>query len=297
MRLRALVTVCVIVSSIVAWTGTERPRKSPAPVEVPFRWTPGQIEVQVSIDRRPPLWCIVDSGAEFSMLDVQEAETLRLVTTRRRDGRGQVENATLTIGPVTIPGQTLTLWPLDNFRRQKRDIRCVIGCELFERYVVTVDYQKHLLLLRDPSAFRPDPAVSSFPITFDGRLPVIRSSLKFGKAAVPARLMIDTGASQAVILRYPFANQHQLFEGPVATTTSETVAVGRRTFVTIPVEELTIGHWTFRKPGVKAYGTPAGAGGYTTTDGLLGNDVLRHFRVTFDYSRKRVLLEKMQDVQ
>jgi Aspartyl protease len=288
MRLRALVTVGVVVSSIAA---------SGEAAEVPFRWTPGQIEIQVSIDRSPPLWCILDSGAEFSMLDTETAEAMKLGPARRRDGREQIDDVTLAIGPITLRAQSLTLWRLDNFRRQNRAIRCVIGCELFERYVVTVDYQKQRLLLREPPAFRPDPAATSFPITFDGRLPVLRTSMRFGSRTLPVRLMVDTGASQAAVLRYPFASQHRLLEGPVDTTTSETTASGRRAFVTIPVEELTIGQWTFRKPGVKVYGSAAGAGGYTSTDGLLGNDVLRHFRVTFDYSRKRILLEKMQDVR
>src|SRR5688572_15277572 len=208
-RLRALVTVGVIVSAIAS------PGEA---AEVPFRWTPGQIEIQVSIDRSPPLWCILDSGAEFSMLDVETAASLKLGPARRRDGREQIGNVTLAIGPITLRAP-LTLWRLDNFRRHKRAIRCVIGCELFERYVVTVDYQKHRLLLSEPPAFRPDPAATSFPITFGGRLPVLRSGMGFGSRTLPVRLMVDTGASQAAVLRYPFASQHRLLEGPVDTTT------------------------------------------------------------------------------
>jgi hypothetical protein len=242
-------------------------------MEVPFRWTPGQIEIQVSFDGREPIWCILDSGAEFSMLDAAVAEALFPGRAVQRGGRERIEDVTWKIGPLTMTGQKLTLWPLDNFRRQKRDIRGVIGCELFERYVVTIDYQKRVIILNEPSAFRPDASASEFRLTFDGRLPVIPAKLKFGQKSVAARLMIDTGASQAVILRFPFATEHHLF-GPLSA------------------EELTLGSWTFPNPAVKAYGSPKGAGGYKSTDGLLGNDVLQHFQVTFDYSRKRIFLEK-----
>ena len=261
-------------------------------MEVPFRWTPGQIEIQVSIDGRPPIWCILDSGAEFSMLDDQVANALELGRSVRRGTRERVENVTLTIGSVVMPGQTLTLWSLDNFRRQKRDIRGVIGCELFERYVVTIDFQKRVVILTEPSRFRPDPAATAFALTFSGRLPVIPVKLSFGERVLTPRLMIDTGASQAVILRFPYASAHRLFGAQDKTTTSETVAAGPRPFVALSAQGLSLGRWRFQNPGVEAYASARGAGGDTSTDGLLGNGVLRHFRVTFDYSRKRLFLQE-----
>ena len=104
--------------------------------------------------------------------------------------------------------------------------------------------------------------------------------------------MVDTGASQAVILRYPFAAEHRLFGRSDAKSISETVASGKRAFVTLSAKELELGRWKFQNPAVKAYGSRNGAGGYTSSDGLFGNDVLRHFRVTFDYSRNECFSKK-----
>lgn len=254
-------------------------------MEIPFRWTPGQIEVQVSIEGKPPIWCIVDSGAEFSMLDKEVAKALKLGPA--------VENVSVRIGSVALPRQDFRLWALDNFRRQKRDIRGVIGCELFERYVVTIDFQKRLITLHEPATYRPPASARQLPITFDGRLPVIRTTLTVHGKRIPARLMIDTGASQAVILRHPFATAKRLVGDHDRTTTSETVATGGRSFIPIAVDQLDLDRWSFKSPKTSAYGTPAGAGGGTSTDGLLGNDILQHFRVTFDYSRRRVVLERL----
>jgi hypothetical protein len=103
--------------------------------------------------------------------------------------------------------------------------------------------------------------------------------------------MVDTGASQAVILRYPFASKHGLLREN-KTTNADTVALGPTPFATIAARELIIDRWKFRDPDVEAYATPKGAGGATVTDGLLGNDVLRTFRVTFEYSRKKLYLAR-----
>ncbi len=295
MRNLTLALACAL-SSLVA-TGC-RAAEKPVPVvaEIPFRWTPGQIEVQVSIQGRPPIWCILDSGAEFSMLDEAVAKTLKIGPIVRRGARERIESAAVRIGSFPLPRQPFTLWALDNFRRQKRDIRGVIGCELFERYVVTVDFQKRVVILNEPRTYRPPSAARRVPITFDGRLPVIQAALTVRGKKIPARLMIDTGASQALILRHPFATAQRLFGSADETKTSETVATGRRPFITIAVDQLELDRWTFKSPKTTAYGSPGGAGGYTSTDGLIGNDVLQHFRVSFDYSRKQVLFEERPDI-
>jgi aspartyl protease len=282
-----------LVLSLIAGAACRAAAKPiPAAIEIPFRWTPGQIEVQVSIQGRSPIWCVLDSGAEFSMLDATVAKELEIGPIVRRGDRERVENASVRIGPLTLTRQAFTLWALDNFRRQKRDIRGVIGCDLFERYVVTVDFQKQRVILNVPRPYRPPPAAHRVPITFAGRLPVIAAALTVRGKRIPAKLMIDTGASQALVLRHPFATAQQLITRGDETRTSDTVATGRRPFITIPVDQLDLDRWTFKSPETSAYASPAGAGGYTESDGLLGNDILQHFRVTFDYSRKQVIFEE-----
>jgi len=112
-------------------------------------------------------------------------------------------------------------------------------------------------------------------------------------AEVNARVMIDTGASQGVILRYPFASSHGLLEKGGGTSTAPSLASGTLSLVALPVRELRIGSLRIAGPAVKAFRQPTGSGGYTETDGLLGNDVLRRYRVTFDYAHRRMLLEPL----
>ncbi|HJQ36788.1 MAG TPA: hypothetical protein VKB93_06600 [Thermoanaerobaculia bacterium] len=249
-----------------------------AALEIPFRYTPGQIEVQVSLNGRPPIWCVVDSGSDFSILDQETAAALKV------DGK----RVTWTIGPLTMRNQSMRLWALDNFRRQKREIRGLIGHELFDRYVVTIDFQKRVLILHEPAEFRAPPKALRLPITFDGHLPVVSAKLKFGEKTLTPRLMVDTGASTAVVLRHPYATENHLVG---ESKMSDTLALGVTPFVKLAATELIFGGRTFPNPKVEAYGSPRGAGGARTTDGVLGNSALQNFRVTFDYSRKRILLE------
>jgi hypothetical protein len=70
-----LLSACLILFSLSSNAATEG-------MEIPFRWAPGQIEIQVSIQGRPPIWCILDSGAEFSMLDKDVGKTFKLAHER-----------------------------------------------------------------------------------------------------------------------------------------------------------------------------------------------------------------------
>src|SRR4029450_7519134 len=56
---------------------------------VPFRWTPGQIEVEVSVNGTALEWFIVDSGAEYSILDDQLAHASTSARPHGSDGRSR----------------------------------------------------------------------------------------------------------------------------------------------------------------------------------------------------------------
>lgn len=255
-------------------------------IDIPFRWTPGQIEVQVSVNGRPPIWFIVDTGAEYSILDREVAKSYGL------NGQQFIDGVTLAIGPVTLRNQRIMLLQLDNFRRQKREIRGLIGYDFFARYVVTFDFEEHVLHLSEPKSFKPPRGATRLRLQFAGRVSMIDTFLTIANRRIPARLEIDTGASQAVVLRHPFVESHDLLKVAANTTTSDSVASGLRAFVSLPVQQIEIAQWKFADPETSFYGTTQGAGGATDTDGLLGNDILRHFRVTVDYSGRGVWLEK-----
>ena len=258
---------------------------------LPFRWTPGQIEIEVSVNGKPPIWFIVDTGAEYSILDIETSKAMGLKPSIHQYGRDFVEGARLSSGSVAIPAPRIMLMPLDNFRRQKREIRGVVGYDFFERYVVTIDFEKQKLIVSEPSSFRTPANAVSFPLTFRGRVPATHTGLTIGDQDVTALLMIDTGASQAVMLRHPFTESHGLFRLAESTSTSDSLAHGPTAYVQLPARELRLGRWKFANPNVKANQVRSGSGAYTETDGILGNDILRRFRVTFDYARKRMLLE------
>jgi hypothetical protein len=103
--------------------------------------------------------------------------------------------------------------------------------------------------------------------------------------------MVDTGASQSVMLRHPFATAHELFALAKGETSAPSLASGTRRLAEIPAEQLTVAALTFDRPQVLAFSEPIGSAASTETDGLIGNTLLSRFTLYVDYARRRLLLE------
>jgi len=120
----------------------------------------------------------------------------------------------------------------------------------------------------------------------------VTGRLRLGdRRELAVRLEVDTGASQSVMLRHPFATSHDLFALATGETSAPSLASGARRLVEIPAEALALDGWTFDRPQVLAFAEPVGSAASTATDGLIGNTLLSRFVLYVDYTRRRILLE------
>jgi len=260
---------------------------------VPFAWTPGQIEVAVQVNGAPATF-LLDTGSEYSIVSTRLARQFGLVTTPRgtRDFAGGV---TLRIGSLTLEPRRVMVLPFDAYFQRGRPIDGVIGYDLFVQYVVTIDFQKKTLTLSKPAGFVRPAAAVAVPITFAGRLPVVQSTLTLADhSTIEARLVVDTGASQSILLRYPFSRAHGLLDRGGNESAAPSLADGTRRLVEVPVDSASVGEWTFDRPGVRAFTEPIGSAASTDTDGLIGNTLLSRFTPCIDYAGKRLLLQPVR---
>ena len=161
-----------------------------------------------------------------------------------------------------------------------------LGSPAFSHVVLTIDYPRKEVIIRrsdDDITRQPHRAHDHLAnIAWDttqpwGHLPTVMGSL----AGRPARIEIDTGCDQAVISRN-FADRflaalprkHTIVYGPNGTQTpAQSISGVPGSIAGVP----------FR---VDAWLTDPATG----ADALIGNAVLRHFTVTIDYPRRKLLL-------
>ena len=263
---------------------------APTGVRVPFTWTPGQIEVAVTVNGTPATF-LLDTGSEYTVVSTRLAGLLGL-TLETSGQRGFARGVALRIGPIAMANQRVMVMPFDTYYARGRKIDGLLGYDVFDRYAVRIDFRGRTLTFWNRGEFEAPKVAVPITIAFSGRLPVVAGTLKLAAGRrLPVRLMVDTGASQSIMLRHPFATKHKLFALAKGETTAPSLANGTRRLAEIPGEQLTVGALTFDRPQVLAFSEPIGAAASTATDGLIGNTLLSRFILHVDYARKRLLFE------
>lgn len=256
----------LVAASLAACGSTEQ--KPRAPVAIPpiarmhFEDDYGLIFVTALIAGTPRS-LMLDSGSQQTMLDPET---------------GGAPDVEMFIGGVLFKPHDVSVMPVHPFEHFfGRKIDGIVGYELFERYVVTVDYAAQELAFYDP-AHAPT-AGDAVPIEIKDRLALVEVVLHDRTQAVAATLRVATGSRDSVGLTPQFVAAHQLFDG-LPKLAREGMQFAR-------LSSLHIGAATLG-PLVINYTDLTTQRPY---DGTLGSDVLQQFMVTLDYPHHRVLLD------
>ena len=264
--------------------------------------------VRVSIGRSAPQWFILDSGCrETSMISRECADRLKIARdagTAEQIGAGTgsalVARASRPL-TLTALGDTLTLAEpivvaLDPVTKvEGRRIDGLLGGDFLARNVVEIDYSRRWITVHDPAAYTPPKGAVVVPLGLETGWPVVDATLTpAGTGPIPVRLIIDTGVRNTVTMFRPFSERHGLPGEADALLRDQVVGFGiggkSRGDVT-RVDALSIGGVVFDRPVAVFSRDTAGVFAMDGPDGIVGGELLRRHKVTFDYPHARMILE------
>lgn len=175
----------------------------------------------------------------------------------------------------------------------------ILGSEIFNRFVVEVDYDKKLLRLYNPKDFKVPRGFRKVPITLENFRPFIKATVKQEKQkSADVKLLIDTGASSALFLD---ATKHDKIKLPKKTVDH---TLGRALVGVIEgkigrVKRFNMGNFKFKKVTTSFPEnwliSKKGKNDELKADprhGTVGSEILSRFRVIFDYHEKVMYLKK-----
>lgn len=301
MRRSVLATACGGLA-VVVWSACAPSPRLTGPVVVPFELRGDLIVVTVDVNGQPAA-LILDTGTGIGLaLDstfAQQAHfhpswhsaqanghTVPLGTVRSLHvGSAPLSN----VGVVVVDIRTLQA-------RVGRDVHGTIGSDLFERYVVTIDYEAQTITLVEPGTFTYAGSGIVVPVSLEHHLPVVGASLVTRThGAIPVRLELDLGSSayavrlsQRAVTTYGLLNDtvtvHGPFGGGAGPATEGEL---------LRMPSLEIGPLVISRPSTALAEEMDGPFGATAiNDGTIGEPVLRRTRLTIDYSRSRVIMEQ-----
>ncbi|HVT10970.1 MAG TPA: aspartyl protease family protein [Fimbriimonadaceae bacterium] len=245
---------------------------------------------------------ILDSGAGTAVMEKDLADEWNLPSAgevpvggvgKERVMGKLLKDVKVSVGEVKTP-MRIALPLLSLAAAEGRRLDSIIGFEFFKSHVVEVDYAK-----RHVRIFGPDGPASSgkaVPVRIVNNHPHITTEIAISGKTYSMETMIDSGASgSGLTARFVKNNPFQ-----VPTTAKTVIGGGVGGFIEGTLfrpDSVTIGGVSLAKPIMTM--TTEGAGGSPGAASLydlsVGADLLKRFKVTFDYPHNRMIFEPSAD--
>ncbi len=266
--------------------------------QVPIELRRGDLLVRSRVNGSAPLTFKLDTGFGINTLHPSLVESLKL----QRAGRLKIigiagdeqaatySGAVFNFGSMIYSPRRVAVLPSDA-RRRVESRAGILGSDFFRKFVVEVDPAAHTMKLHSPTEFNYTGHGEIIPLEFAEDTPIIDACVRAnGNGAVCGKFEIDTGCDDAICLGADFVATHTILKSAEAGKKSARQGVGggietRQT----KLDQLQIGKLTVDKPSCNCFlrGSPASNGQV----GHIGMGALQNFKFTFDYSRKRLILE------
>jgi hypothetical protein len=271
-------------------------------LNIPFELYGNTILLKVRINKSEPLSFMFDTGAGASVLNASRAKTLGLKGQTKVDAKGMggsvegtlIEGATIEFPGVEVFDQRIAALPLDalapNFGRP---IDGIIGYDFIKQFVIEIDYLAKIINLYTPQTYRYSSSSEVIPFVIRGGSPYAQVKIQLqGHQPIAGVFEVDTASDGTLSVNKPFVERQKLRELLPATNKEKGAGVGGETsYVNSRVKAIQIGRFSLENPIVSISEDTEGEGASTKSDGQLGTEVFRRFKVILDYSRKQMVLE------
>lgn len=281
-------------------------------VRIPFQYVNGFLVVELMFQNVLPLKFIVDTGAEFTILTRREISDLMRIPYGREyrlmgaDLRTPVSarlirGIDLGLQSLTLKERDLLVLQEDQFRLDigtGMPIHGILGADILNHFVVTIDYPRKHLLLSDPDNFHIPEGFQAVPVQMIRNKPFIPVSYQGTPDAQRStlNLLLDTGASLTVLFH---SGTHQAI--PALPPGQEgIVGIGLGGFIfgsrgRAPVLELGPFRLKDLPSSFQDFSTFPDTSWLQGRHGILGNLILQRFSVILDYRRGHLFLKPEEE--
>jgi hypothetical protein len=270
-------------------------------LKIPFELTGNLILVQARMNDCAPSWFIFDTGATDSVIDSQLAKTMGLKAAGQTLGTGSAGTATALIfrgNSLKLPNieaTNLTLYglPIDFISAPLgHKIGGVLGNDILKQLVFEIDYVSQVINFYEPASYQYSSAGVAIPITIEG-YPFVRARITLdGRHMIEGKFEIDSGSTGAITFNTPFVDRNRLLNFVSKSNQARLGGVGGSAVAfSGRVKAMSLGSFQLENLIARFSRARRGDDSSAKYDGLIGGEILRRFKVVFDYSRRQMILE------
>lgn len=260
--------------------------------------------VPVRINNTEPYWFILDTGSISNVVDAERAKSLSIATSGSSEatgaGEGSLTSSTgkdvsLSLNELKLAKQDLTILPINaaiSFS-EGRMVDGLLGYDFFNRFVVEIDYANRHINIYEPQTFKYTGEGESILLEIErGNIFVNAGLVLPSGKRVMGRFVVDTGWRSALSLTTPFVQAQKLLVRTQTVVATTGVGIGGATTDSVGrIESLQLGRYTIKSPVATFSKSKGGILAEDNMSGILGGEVLRRFKVIFDYPQRRMILE------
>ena len=277
-------------------------------ITINFKSSSNLIIIPVAINNSDTLNFILDTGVRYPIiteLPFVNKLNLNYLQPINVKGLGEGEqltayrsgNNTININGLVAYDQEIHMVINENFQISHIlgiPVHGMIGFNLFKDYVVKIDYTQHKITLIKPEYFTYKEKEKDIvlPLSFEQNKPFVKTSIVTDKNEdVPVKLLVDTGASDAIWLSTNSDNRISLPENHIETFLGRGLSgdlYGKKG----RIGAIWVGPLVLYEPIVAFPDNDLidQLIGKNDRNGTLGAEILRRFYVTMDYPNKRLIL-------
>ena len=263
---------------------------------VPFEQLDRLIFVGVRVNDSQPLRFVLSSGRLASGLSKARAGALGLLQRGRSfkartengwDQRWKLPGIVLQVGDTRFLPAAATAGTLPD---SDPPADGVLGADLFQRFVVELDFARHVLRLYDRATFQLTNGWTTLPIAIRNGRPVLPVGLGSNPSAISSgSLLLSTGYRAPLRLDTQFARSHPSLHlsSPTLGFAKDPQGQYQASLGKLPAVQLGPISLTDTETLIadRPAGMPAGL------DGVVGGLLLQRFNLVFDFSRHQLSLQ------
>jgi len=277
-------------------------------ITIDFKSSSNLIIIPVAINNSDTLNFILDTGVKSPIItELPFVNKLNLNYLQPIDVKGLGDgeeltayksgNNTISLNGLVAYDQEIHMIINESFQISQIlgiPVHGMIGFNLFKDYVVKIDYETHKITLTKPEYFtyKQRDRDIVLPLIFEQNKPFVKMSIVTDKnEEVPVKLLVDTGASDAIWLSPNSDSRISIPEKNVEMFLGRGLS-GELFGKKGRIGALWVGPLVLYEPIVAFPDnqTVEMLTGKSDRNGTLGAEILRRFMVTMDYPNKRIIL-------
>lgn len=277
-------------------------------ITIDFKSSSNLVIIPVAINNSDTLNFILDTGVKYPIItELPFVNKLNLNYLQPIDVKGLGDgeeltayksgNNTISLNGLVAYDQEIHMIINESFQISQIlgiPVHGMIGFNLFKDYVVKIDYETHKITLTKPEYFtyKQRDRDIVLPLIFEQNKPFVKMSIVTDKnEEVPVKLLVDTGASDAIWLSPNSDSRISIPEKNVEMFLGRGLS-GELFGKKGRIGALWVGPLVLYEPIVAFPDnqTVEMLTGQSDRNGTLGAEILRRFMVTMDYPNKRIIL-------